>query len=113
MNATMNLNTQRTTQGKESQQSKLSTQKVVDNSGSSLMVDLQYYKPFFRELDLSYLDILVMEALTTASAPPLSEEIEEPKLRPPEFLFIMKDQDDLRNNDKGGLEDPVLGRKGT
>ena len=91
MNATMNLNTQRTTQGKESQQSKLSTQKVVDNSGSSLMVDLQYYKPFFRELDLSYLDILVMEALTTASAPPMSEEIEEPKLRPPEFLFIMKD----------------------
>ena len=91
MNATMNLNTQRISQDKESQQSKVLTQKGVHDDPSYLIVDLQHYKPFFRELDLSYLDLLVTEPLTTESAPLLSEETHQPRLRPPEFLLMMKD----------------------
>ena len=91
MNATMNLNTQRTTQDKESQQSKVLTQKTAHDYQSSMFVDLQHYKPFFRELDLSYLDLLVTEPLTTGPIPPLAEETRQPRLRPPEFLFMMKD----------------------
>ena len=91
MNATMNLNTQRTTQDKESQQSKVLTQKGAYDHQSSMFMDLQHYKPFFRELDLSYLDLLVTEPLTTGSAPPLAEETRQPRLRPQEFLFMMKD----------------------
>lgn len=91
MNATMNLNTQRISQDKESQQSKVLTQKGAHDDQSSMVVDLQHYKPFFRELDLSYLDLLVTEPLTTESAPLLSEETHQPRLRPPEFLLMMKD----------------------
>ena len=91
MNATMNLNTQRITQDKESQQSRKLTQKGAPDEQFSMIVDLDSYKPFFREMDLTYLDLLVMEALNTGSAPLLSEETLDPKLRPPEFLFMMKD----------------------
>ena len=91
MNATMNLNSQRITQDKESQQSRMLTQKGAHDEQSSMIVDLHSYKPFFREMDLTYLDLLVMEALNTGSAPLLSEEALDPKLRPPEFLFMMKD----------------------
>ena len=91
MNATMNLNSQRITQDTESQQSRMLTQKGAHDEQFSMIVDLHSYKPFFREMDLTYLDLLVMEALNTGSAPLLSEEALDPKLRPPEFLFMMKD----------------------
>ena len=86
MNATMNLNTQRTTQVSQAKVS----QKGEEES-KVLVVDLQAYRPFFREIDLSCLNILRVEPVTTSSTPPLAEEIQDPSLRLPELLFLLQD----------------------
>ena len=55
-------------------------------------VDLRLYRPFFRELDLAgCLATIRGEPLTTDIAPDFEEEAEDPKLRPPELLFLLKD----------------------
>jgi len=54
-------------------------------------VDLVHYRPFFRELDLSVLEILRYGNLSVESSPDLDEEMREPKLRPPEFEFLLQD----------------------
>ena len=64
--------------------------KAEENSGV-LIVDLQGYRPFFRELDLSCLNILKVEPVTTSSTPDLAEEIQSPSLRLPELLFLLQD----------------------
>ena len=88
MNATLNLNTQRPSQ-MVSQQVKASQRQ--EEVSPPAPVDLQFYKPFFRELDLSCLNILKVEPVTTESSPSLSQELKDPRLRPEEMLFLMKD----------------------
>lgn len=92
MNATMNLNTQRMTQTQISQLSRKQTQNTSkEDQRQCLSVDLQAFRPFFREIDLNVLNILQVEPVTTASAPDMTEEIKDPKLRPPELLFLLQD----------------------
>ena len=63
-----------------------------DSSASpSTEIDLNNYAPFFREWDLSVFKILTYQVVEISSEPSEEEEHKDPKLRPPEFLMIMKD----------------------
>ena len=55
-------------------------------------VDLRHYRPFFRELDLACcLAVIGGEPVTTELPPDFEEEANDPKLRPPELLFLLRD----------------------
>ena len=60
-------------------------------AGPSNEIDLNHYAPFFREWDLSVFKILTYQVVEISSEPSEEEEHKDPKLRPPEFLMIMKD----------------------
>ena len=63
-----------------------------DSSASpSSEIDLNHYAPFFREWDLSVFKILTYKIVEPGPEPSEEEEYQNPKLRPPEFLMIMKD----------------------
>merc|ERR1719244_750524 len=102
MNATMNMNTQKTSQN-VTQAPK--TQRGSDEATS--IIDLNSYQPFFREMDLNCIRILEVEPVTTQSSPTLSQESMDPKLRPPELLFILNDLhaklDKVLSNKKRGF----------
>jgi hypothetical protein len=51
-----------------------------ENNGT-VEIDLDHYKPFFRELDLSIFQILKFNLLTIESEPTEEEEMKDPKLR--------------------------------
>ncbi len=53
--------------------------------------DLDLYQPFMREFDLAVFKIFTFDVLDKGSAPIMEEEIKNPKLRPKEFLLLMKD----------------------
>jgi len=104
MNATMNMNTQKTSQNATTQAPK--SQRVSDEPTSSI-IDLNSYQPFFREMDLNCIRILEVEPVTTQSSPSMSQESEDPKLRPPELLFLLNDLhaklDKVLSNKKRGF----------
>ena len=52
---------------------------------------LDYYQPFFRELDLKTFAILSYDTVTIASEPTEEEEKADPKLRPPELSYLLND----------------------
>ena len=55
-------------------------------------LDLHHYRPFFRELDLAAcLALLAGEPVTTQLPPDFEEEKEEPRLRPPELVWLLRD----------------------
>ena len=54
-------------------------------------IDLNHYKPFFREFDLSVLELLNFKPLHIGSMPSEKEECQNPQLRPQEFLLILND----------------------
>jgi len=89
MNATMNINTQRSQQ--QTTQVKGNTMVVEEDSVAMDTVDQKHYRPFFRELDLSTLSILTFMPATTSTEPALEEEYAEPKFRPPELLYLLED----------------------
>ena len=60
-------------------------------AGPSNEIDLNHYAPFFREWDLSVFKILTYKTVEIDSEPSEEEEYKNPKLRPPEFLMLMKD----------------------
>jgi hypothetical protein len=53
--------------------------------------DLDSYQPFFRELDLDVFKILTYVVFTVATQPLYQHEKEDPKLRPAELQFLLKD----------------------
>ena len=57
----------------------------------AIKIDLDAYTPFYREWDMSVFKILTFNVLNIGSIPDLEEEVKDPKLRPREFLMIMKD----------------------
>jgi Fanconi anemia group D2 protein len=89
MNATLHLNTQRSQA--QASQPQSNTVVMEGNNDSQEVVDLKHYRPFFRELDLSTLAVLTFMPTTTSSEPSLEEEFAEPKFRPPELLFLLRD----------------------
>ena len=63
----------------------------VDENSLSTKIDLQTYKPFFREWDLCVFKILTCNLLTISSEPAWDQELKDPKIRPQEFIMLMKD----------------------
>ena len=62
-----------------------------DDVNNVIKIDLQAYKPFFREWDLSVFKILTSNILTISSQPAWDQEVKKPKIRPQEFIMLMKD----------------------
>ncbi len=60
-------------------------------AGSPGNVDLDLYAPFLRELDFHAFSILSYDVVTISSEPPEVEERKDPKLRPPELAYLLKD----------------------
>jgi len=84
----------------------------VLKAGSTESVDLKHFRPFFRELDLNILNVFNWSVVTTEAAPQYEEERLNPKLRPDELFFLLKDiaikvDKKLSSSKKGGF--PVLG----
>ena len=66
------------------------TQDLEKNSESSgLELDLDHYKPFFREWDTTVFQILTYKLLVITPEP--DDEFNDPQLRPKEFLMLLKD----------------------
>ena len=66
------------------------------NSDSDSVVDLHHYKPFFREWDTTVFQILTYKLLVITPEP--DDEIEDPQLRPKEFLMLLKDLNSKLNH---------------
>lgn len=54
-------------------------------------VDLTHYRPFLRELDLDLLKIFNYFLVDTESELEYDEEMKDPKLRPADLMFLLKD----------------------
>ena len=54
-------------------------------------LDLTHYRPFLRELDLHLLKIFNYFLVDTESEPEYDEEKKDPKLRPADLMFLLKD----------------------
>lgn len=93
MNGTMHLNTQTSVAGPVASSTLIGNISLAENSttGVKLFFDLSPYRPFFRELDLTILHIFSYVVVTTESEPTYVEEKLDPKLRPAELLFLLKD----------------------
>jgi hypothetical protein len=53
--------------------------------------DLNFNRPFFRELDLNVFQNITYDVLTVATQLLCQHEKEDPKLRPAELQFLLKD----------------------
>ena len=69
------------------------TDKNVD---AGTVIDLDHYKPFFREWDTTVFQILTYKLLVITPEP--VDEIEDPQLRPKEFLMLLKDLNSKLNH---------------
>ena len=55
-------------------------------------LELNHYRPFFRELDLSAcLSVIGGDPVTTELPPDYEEEKQQPRLRPPELVWLLRD----------------------
>jgi len=90
-NQTMHLNTQPGgTQHKPVAHSTM-INSSDDTGKAAPTADLSVYRPFFREFDLQLYNILSYDVVTTASVPDWEEERLEPRFRPEELLYLLKD----------------------
>ena len=93
MNATLHLNTQVSQQGPVASSTLIGQshleQTVPEQKVASF--DLAPYRPFFREFDLKILNIFNFVVVTTESEPCYDEERRDPKLRPAELQYLLKD----------------------
>lgn len=94
MNATVHLTTQ------EAKDAPIASSTHIDQSqmtqgktatATCKLADLQAYRPFFRELDLNYLNVFDYNVVNTEREPSYAEEKLDPHLRPQELFFLLKD----------------------
>lgn len=68
------------------------TMSTIEDTMQTPDVDLDAYAPFFREWDLSVFKIFTYQELTIQGPDDLADyDVKDPKLKPKEFLMLMKD----------------------